>query len=266
MALRDVLRRTGLLKPALAAVLITGLASSSLGHMPKLPYEIIPPKKTVKTFDGTLNFPLRVRSGGKERVFKDWNEYMNHVASVAYKHCKSVDFEVEPGWVMAHLKHESDFHPFAKGDAGERGIAQMIPETRQRLSDKYSIKYRGENVYDIDYNIKGAVLLMLENRKRINSFEGFGKKFPTAEKKYHAYAGSYLYDYRPSVFKERVLQRVYNISRSKYAKRVWESYNKWKVLFKKAHEIERERAGKAAQKPVVPMRKPEQARQKIPGR
>ncbi|WP_326908515.1 lytic transglycosylase domain-containing protein [Sedimentibacter sp. MB31-C6] len=68
------------------------------------------------------------------------------------KECRSKN--MDPFIVLGVIKSESDFNPFAVGQAGERGLGQLMGNTAKPVAENIGYIYNPENLFDIRYNLK----------------------------------------------------------------------------------------------------------------
>ena len=71
----------------------------------------------------------------------------------------SRDYFYDPVFLLAVVKTESQFNPYALGSHGEIGLMQIKPDTAQWICDKRKMKWRGAKaLQDPSYNVQvGAI-------------------------------------------------------------------------------------------------------------
>jgi soluble lytic murein transglycosylase len=68
---------------------------------------------------------------------------------------ESKNHELDPIFVLAVIQTESQFNTKAKGDAGEIGLMQILPQTGKWIAKKFKIPWKGEkSLYDPVTNIR----------------------------------------------------------------------------------------------------------------
>lgn len=73
-------------------------------------------------------------------------------SSFMIKECKSKN--MDPFIILGVIKSESDFNPLAVGQAGERGLGQLMGNTAKPVAENIGYIYDPENLFDIRYNLK----------------------------------------------------------------------------------------------------------------
>ncbi len=77
--------------------------------------------------------------------------------------------QMDPVFVMAIIKTESQFNPAVVGSHGEIGFMQIKPDTAAWISRKYNIKYEGPaSLFNPNFNIKVGLAYMNYLRKNFN--------------------------------------------------------------------------------------------------
>lgn len=83
---------------------------------------------------------------------------MQQIYASVNKYAKQ--YGVDPNFVLAIIKNESDFQPNCVSSVGATGLMQLMPENFST--------YGVSNPYDIDQNIKGGVALFKQNLNQYN--------------------------------------------------------------------------------------------------
>ncbi|NYB75911.1 transglycosylase SLT domain-containing protein [Sedimentibacter hydroxybenzoicus DSM 7310] len=86
-------------------------------------------------------------------------EYTQQITGFSYddslfiiKECK--EKELDPFIVLGVIKRESDFNPYAKGKAGERGLGQLMENTARPVAENLGYVYDPDKLFDVRYNLK----------------------------------------------------------------------------------------------------------------
>lgn len=93
-----------------------------------------------RTATGLVYFPLTVQVDGKPQRVHTLDELKKTIHRQVNRHASELG--LEPALVLAHLRQESDYNPFALGSAGERGLLQLKPQVIRdlhRLSARYGL-------------------------------------------------------------------------------------------------------------------------------
>jgi len=75
--------------------------------------------------------------------------YPDEIQAVANK------YDISPFLMLAIIKNESVFQPYSESYAGARGLAQIMPETGERIADQLNISpFDAQMLYDYKYNLE----------------------------------------------------------------------------------------------------------------
>jgi soluble lytic murein transglycosylase len=66
----------------------------------------------------------------------------------------SQDHDVDPYIIAALIRQESTFDPRVRSRAGARGLMQIMPYTGRNLARQHSRRYRTQDLYDPEINIR----------------------------------------------------------------------------------------------------------------
>src|SRR5690554_4393625 len=86
-------------------------------------------------------------------------EYTQQVTNFSYDECQFIikecrEKELDPFIVLGVIKRESDFNPYAKGAAGERGLGQLMDNTARLVAENLGYVYDPDKLFDVRYNLK----------------------------------------------------------------------------------------------------------------
>ncbi len=86
-------------------------------------------------------------------------EYTQQVTNFSYDECRFIikeckEKELDPFIVLGIIKRESDFNPYAKGAAGERGLGQLMDNTAKLVAENLGYIYEPDKLFDVRYNLK----------------------------------------------------------------------------------------------------------------
>lgn len=77
------------------------------------------------------------------------SKFRNRALALAKEtYAAAKDYNLDPWFLMAVIKTESDFNPLAVGTVGERGLMQIRPQTAIYISKRFAIKYKNEKSLD----------------------------------------------------------------------------------------------------------------------
>ncbi|WP_312815669.1 transglycosylase SLT domain-containing protein [Sedimentibacter sp.] len=86
-------------------------------------------------------------------------EYTQQITGFSYddslfiiRECR--EKELDPFIVLGVIKRESDFNPYAKGKAGERGLGQLMENTARPVAENLGYVYDPDKLFDVRYNLK----------------------------------------------------------------------------------------------------------------
>lgn len=92
-------------------------------------------------------------------------EYTQQVTNFSYDECRFIikeckEKELDPFIVLGIIKRESDFNPYAKGAAGERGLGQLMENTAKLVAENLGYVYDPDKLFDVRYNLKLTITQM----------------------------------------------------------------------------------------------------------
>lgn len=67
---------------------------------------------------------------------------------------ESKENEIDPFIILGIIKRESDFNPYAVGEAGERGLGQLMENTARPVAENLGYIYKPDKLFDSRYNLK----------------------------------------------------------------------------------------------------------------
>lgn len=62
--------------------------------------------------------------------------------------------KIDPFIVLAVIKNESDFNPYASGIAGERGLGQLMENTAEVIAENLGYTYNKDMLFDPEINLQ----------------------------------------------------------------------------------------------------------------
>ena len=92
----------------------------------------------------------------KEQVLKD---YISSLTQLSYDDCdlivqESKTSNINPFIILGVLKTESNFNPYAVGEAGERGLGQLMENTAKPVAQNLGYTYDPEKLFNPSYNLE----------------------------------------------------------------------------------------------------------------
>lgn len=86
-------------------------------------------------------------------------EYTQQLTNFSYDDCLFIvkeckDIDLDPFIVLGVIKRESDFNPYAKGAAGERGLGQLMENTARPVAENIGYVFDPDKLFDVRYNLK----------------------------------------------------------------------------------------------------------------
>ena len=187
------------------------------------------PQTIVRTTTGKIVFPLKVQINGHERTFSNFEHYKLVVHALVEQHAQAVG--LQPEIVLAHLKQESDYNPFARSETNARGLLQLMPSAVQEVKNlnlKYGIdipsKYfdseNEQHYFDLDKNIRiGAAYIKILHRRYVPRIKDIPQN-PEQKLK----AGMAFFEAGP---KKTWAKAKRLIEKRPYAKKVWGHYKRF---------------------------------------
>lgn len=121
-------------------------AEDIISHNPKGIYVV---KKEGLVYDLRDNF---VRT-------KELISYIQELTGLEYDDCEFIINEcnkkaVDPFVILGLIKRESNFNPYAEGQAGERGLGQLMENTARPVAENLGYIYDKDKLFDPRYNLK----------------------------------------------------------------------------------------------------------------
>lgn len=122
---------------------------------------------------------------------------------------ESSKYQLDPVFVLAIIKTESQFNPLARGTSGEIGMMQVKPDTAEWIAKKYSIAWKGSrSLEDPSTNIKIGLAYMDYLRAK---FSGAAARYVSA------------YNMGPTNVRRLIAK---NVKPAEYATRVMTNYGR----------------------------------------
>ena len=86
-------------------------------------------------------------------------QYAEELTGLSHDYCEflveeSKEKNIDPFIVLGLIKRESDFNPNAKGDAGERGLGQLMENTASIIAGNLGYSYNHDMLLDPEFNLK----------------------------------------------------------------------------------------------------------------
>ncbi len=86
-------------------------------------------------------------------------EYAKNLTNLSYEECSFMLEEckkshIDPFVILGLMKRESNFDQYAVGQAGERGLGQLMESTANIVAENLGYDHNPENLFNPKYNIK----------------------------------------------------------------------------------------------------------------
>jgi soluble lytic murein transglycosylase len=96
----------------------------------------------VRKAEKRADLTAEIRRWTKRSMPKAPSKQTRSIASTIMTEARHYDFD--PAFLAAVIQRESKFNPKSRGDAGEIGLMQILPDTAEWIAKKYHIEWKGE--------------------------------------------------------------------------------------------------------------------------